>query len=264
MTSSHTRQVLELTPVQARAVAHAGGPLLVLGGAGSGKTTVLARRFAWLVAQRSRGAGVDPRAHAVRGRGVGAAPGRRGRARPPVRGARDPHRARVLRAAAARGGGRSGHRSVLRPGHARRAAGAAAGPDRRPAPAQSRHRRPAGRAAGGRRRSHRPPQGRLRDGGRLRGLGRRAAGRRTTPSARAPRARSSSPSSTSTTTACWRRSGRSTRASSCCAASACCATVRTCARGSPSATAICSSTSTPTSASAPRCSSSCSGPSTSS
>ena len=43
--------MLELTPVQAHAVAHAGGPLLVLGGAGSGKTTVLARRFAWLVAQ---------------------------------------------------------------------------------------------------------------------------------------------------------------------------------------------------------------------
>jgi DNA helicase-2/ATP-dependent DNA helicase PcrA len=40
----------ELTPDQERAVTHAGGPLLVLGGAGSGKTTVLARRFAWLVA----------------------------------------------------------------------------------------------------------------------------------------------------------------------------------------------------------------------
>jgi DNA helicase-2/ATP-dependent DNA helicase PcrA len=42
--------VLELTSDQERAVTHAGGPLLVLGGAGSGKTTVLARRFAWLVA----------------------------------------------------------------------------------------------------------------------------------------------------------------------------------------------------------------------
>ena len=41
----------ELTPEQERAVTHAGGPLLVLGGAGSGKTTVLARRFAWLVAR---------------------------------------------------------------------------------------------------------------------------------------------------------------------------------------------------------------------
>ncbi|MEA2222353.1 MAG: ATP-dependent helicase UvrD/PcrA, partial [Solirubrobacteraceae bacterium] len=43
--------MLELIPAQARAVAHPGGPLLVLGGAGSGKTTVLAQRFAWLVAQ---------------------------------------------------------------------------------------------------------------------------------------------------------------------------------------------------------------------
>jgi DNA helicase-2/ATP-dependent DNA helicase PcrA len=42
--------VPDLTPAQSRAVAHAGGPLLVLGGAGSGKTTVLAERFAWLVA----------------------------------------------------------------------------------------------------------------------------------------------------------------------------------------------------------------------
>ncbi len=42
--------MLELTPDQERAVTHAGGPLLVLGGAGSGKTTMLARRFAWLVA----------------------------------------------------------------------------------------------------------------------------------------------------------------------------------------------------------------------
>ncbi len=40
----------ELTTAQARAVTHHGGPLLVLGGAGSGKTTVLAQRFAWLVA----------------------------------------------------------------------------------------------------------------------------------------------------------------------------------------------------------------------
>jgi DNA helicase II / ATP-dependent DNA helicase PcrA len=40
----------QLTAAQARAVAHPSGPLLVLGGAGSGKTTVLAQRFAWLVA----------------------------------------------------------------------------------------------------------------------------------------------------------------------------------------------------------------------
>ncbi|HEX8158225.1 MAG TPA: ATP-dependent DNA helicase [Solirubrobacteraceae bacterium] len=41
----------DLTPDQARAVAHPGGPLLVLGGPGTGKTTVLAARFAWLVGQ---------------------------------------------------------------------------------------------------------------------------------------------------------------------------------------------------------------------
>ncbi len=43
----------DLTPAQDAAVTHAGGPLLVLGGAGSGKTTVLARRFAWLVATQA-------------------------------------------------------------------------------------------------------------------------------------------------------------------------------------------------------------------
>ena len=41
----------DLTPAQARAVTHPGGPLLVLGAAGTGKTTVLVARFAWLVAQ---------------------------------------------------------------------------------------------------------------------------------------------------------------------------------------------------------------------
>jgi len=38
-----------LTPAQQAAVAHAGGPLLVLGGAGTGKTRVLVERFAHLV-----------------------------------------------------------------------------------------------------------------------------------------------------------------------------------------------------------------------
>jgi DNA helicase-2/ATP-dependent DNA helicase PcrA len=41
----------DLTDAQARAVTYPGGPLLVLGGAGTGKTTVLVARFAWLVAQ---------------------------------------------------------------------------------------------------------------------------------------------------------------------------------------------------------------------
>ncbi|HXE45335.1 MAG TPA: ATP-dependent DNA helicase [Conexibacter sp.] len=40
-----------LSPVQRRATAHAGGPLLIVGGAGSGKTRTLLARFAWLVEQ---------------------------------------------------------------------------------------------------------------------------------------------------------------------------------------------------------------------
>jgi DNA helicase-2/ATP-dependent DNA helicase PcrA len=42
--------VLALSPSQQQAVDHDGGPLLVLGGAGTGKTTVLVERFAHLVA----------------------------------------------------------------------------------------------------------------------------------------------------------------------------------------------------------------------
>jgi DNA helicase-2/ATP-dependent DNA helicase PcrA len=42
--------VLALSPAQQQAVQHPGGPLLVLGGAGTGKTTVLVERFAHLVA----------------------------------------------------------------------------------------------------------------------------------------------------------------------------------------------------------------------
>jgi DNA helicase-2/ATP-dependent DNA helicase PcrA len=42
-----------LTPAQARVVTHPGGPLLVLAGAGTGKTTVLVERCAWLVRERA-------------------------------------------------------------------------------------------------------------------------------------------------------------------------------------------------------------------
>src|SRR4051794_6270868 len=42
-----------LTPAQREAVEHGAGPLLVLGGAGTGKTTTLIERFAWLARTRS-------------------------------------------------------------------------------------------------------------------------------------------------------------------------------------------------------------------
>ncbi|HEV2770763.1 MAG TPA: UvrD-helicase domain-containing protein, partial [Solirubrobacteraceae bacterium] len=51
---------LALTPAQARAADHPGGPLLVLGAAGTGKTTALVERFVRLIDR-----GVAPEAVAV-------------------------------------------------------------------------------------------------------------------------------------------------------------------------------------------------------
>ncbi|HET6504062.1 MAG TPA: DNA helicase PcrA [Amycolatopsis sp.] len=50
--SRHTDLFADLNPAQAEAVQHAGSPLLVVAGAGSGKTRVLTRRIAYLLAER--------------------------------------------------------------------------------------------------------------------------------------------------------------------------------------------------------------------
>ena len=45
-----------LTPTQRAAVEYSGGPIAIVGGAGTGKTTVLTERFAWLCGSGRAGA----------------------------------------------------------------------------------------------------------------------------------------------------------------------------------------------------------------
>ena len=48
-----------LSAAQHEAVKHGGGPLLVIGGAGTGKTTTLVERFAWLAERPSDPLGAE-------------------------------------------------------------------------------------------------------------------------------------------------------------------------------------------------------------
>src|SRR3954465_11628762 len=54
MQDSDRDLLADLTPAQQQAVTHFEGPLLILAGAGSGKTRVIPRRVAWLLHQGVR------------------------------------------------------------------------------------------------------------------------------------------------------------------------------------------------------------------
>ena len=232
-----------LTPAQREAVEHRGGPLLVLGGAGTGKTTVLVERFAWLAERAGR-------PDAVLALTLDDA-----RRRPPPRARRGPARRcptrsssvhdvrRPLRAAAARRGARGRDRPVRRrrspPPTAWRCCSSAS-TSCRCAATTCAATLPALLGAIVRRIDALKEE--------LISAADYAAWARlcpptTTPRARAAREREFAALYLDHDGLLAAKRARSTPATWCCGRSRCCASSRTCARGSPSATATCSSTS---------------------
>ncbi len=231
-----------LSPAQRAAASHAAGPLLLVGGAGSGKTRTLVARFAWLVEQ-----GEAPEAilalRALRARGRRAAARRRARDRAALRGACRHDGPCVLRAAAARAGARGRQRPLRGRRRARRPARDAAGADRRADDPPPRLPRQPGGAADRLPAPHRPSQGRADRPGGLRAVGRlaRRGGRRRGPRRGRPRARVRRDLPRARPHAGRGRRARQRRPRDRRAAR-CCASIRTCAPAWRSATATCWST----------------------
>ena len=242
-----------LNDAQREAVTHPDGPALVIGGAGTGKSEALARRFAWLAAQgappetRARAQPVPrraPRACAAESRSCSSRPGR---------SCTPPRCPSCCCAAAARRGARGRARPVLRAREPRRAAGAAARADRRPDAAHARDPRQPGAAARRLPRADRPAEERDGHRGRLRRARRGARGGDgdADDAARAHAAREAEFAGLlrrPRPAACARAAG-STAATSCCGPSRSCTSARTCGCARPSGSRTCSWTTSRTSTS---------------